>query len=152
MPLFEYASLIAAPVEAVFAFHQRPNALELLTPPWAGVQVLRRTGGIETGAEVELLVPIGPFRTRWHAVHTAFEPGRLFVDEQREGPFRRWIHRHEFHDLGGHTRLVDRVLFNLPGGPLADFAAAWLARLQLRRMFRYRHEITRRHTESHARR
>jgi ligand-binding SRPBCC domain-containing protein len=152
MPLFEYASLIAAPVETVFAFHQRPDALELLTPPWAGVRVLRRTGGIGPGAEVELLVPIGPFRKRWLAVHTDFEQDRLFVDEQREGPFRRWVHRHEFYDAGGSTRLVDRVFFSLPGGPPADFAAAWLAKLQLRRMFRYRHEITRRHTEPQARR
>jgi ligand-binding SRPBCC domain-containing protein len=84
-------------------------------------------------------------------VHTAYEANRLFEDTQLEGPFRAWRHRHEFHDLGqGRTRLVDRILFSLPGGPLADLLAGWLAKNQLARMFRYRHEVTRRCCEQHA--
>ena len=34
--------------------------------------------------------------SRWVALHTAYEKNRLFVDEQIDGPFARWIHRHEF--------------------------------------------------------
>ena len=39
---------------------------------------------------------------RWGVPHravnevTAFEPGVLFVEEQCQGPFRRWIHTHRF--------------------------------------------------------
>ena len=145
MPRFVYSSVIPAPVEQVFAFHEQPDALERLTPPFAPVRVLRREGGIQPGAIVELEVPFGPFKRRWLARHTEYEKNRLFTDVQESGPFRRWVHRHLFEPVSPReTRLTDDITFSLPGGPLLDFPGAWFARLQLRRMFRYRHEATRR--------
>ena len=32
--------------EEVFDWHERPGALERLTPPWGNVEVLSRSGGI----------------------------------------------------------------------------------------------------------
>lgn len=148
MPRFVYSSVIPAPVEKVFAFHERPDALERLTPPFAPVQVIRKEGGLAPGAIVELEVPIGPFRRRWLARHIEYKKNRLFADVQDEGPFRRWIHHHRFEPLGpNETRLTDEIDFSLPGGPLIDLLGGWFARLQLRRMFRYRHEATRRAIE-----
>ncbi|MDX2150768.1 MAG: SRPBCC family protein [Bryobacteraceae bacterium] len=143
---FTYASEFAVPVEALFAFHERPDAFELLTPPRAGVRLLRRSGGLEAGAEVELEVPLGPLRQRWLAVHTGYEKNRWFVDEQREGPFARWVHRHEFEPIGpARSRLTDSIDLALPGGPLVNLAGALPVRLQLLRMFRYRHAVTRKY-------
>lgn len=145
MPRFVHSSIIPAPVERVFAFHEQADALERLTPPFAPVKVIRREGGILPGAIVELEVPLGPFKTRWLARHTAYEKDRLFADVQEQGPFRRWIHHHRFERVSpAETRLTDDIDFSLPGGPLIDFLGAWFARLQLRRMFRYRHDATRR--------
>jgi ligand-binding SRPBCC domain-containing protein len=132
---------IDAPVETVFAFHERPDALALLSPTFPPLKVLRRTGGIGVGAEVDL--KIGPIT--WLARHTAFERNRVFVDEQSRGPFKRWVHRHEFEDLGhGRSRLTDRVSFELPGGRLVNLIAAPLVMIGLRRMFAHRHAVTRR--------
>ncbi|HKJ01955.1 MAG TPA: hypothetical protein VJ997_05855, partial [Longimicrobiales bacterium] len=49
----------------VFAWHERPGALERLTPPWANVEVEERHGGIRDGARVVLRVHQGPARFRW---------------------------------------------------------------------------------------
>ena len=145
MPSFVLSSVIEADVARVFAFHESPDALEQLMPPWQPARVLFRSGGLQPGARVELLVPLGPFRRRWVARHTEYVRDRLFVDVQEDGPFRRWTHRHEFNSEGPHrTRLTDRIEFSLPGGPLVDFFGAWVARLQLRRMFTYRHAVTKR--------
>jgi ligand-binding SRPBCC domain-containing protein len=140
---FEYTSIIEAPVEEVFAFHEQPDALEKLTPPWRRVEVLKREGGIQEGGRVVLSVETGPLRRRWVAVHTRYERNRLFVDVQKEGPFASWVHRHEFEGSGGRTLLTDRISFSLPGGALVNFLAGWWAKLELRRLFRYRHEQTR---------
>ena len=140
---FEYSSIIDAPVEEVFGFHEEPDALEKLTPPWKRVEVLQREGGIREGGRVVLRVPIGPLRRMWVAVHTRYEKNRLFVDVQKEGPFSSWVHRHEFKGAGGRTLLTDRVTFSLPGGDLVNLIAGWWAKLELRRLFRYRHEQTR---------
>ena len=144
MPTFVFSSVIPACVERVFAFHESPDALERLTPPWQPARVLHKDAGLHVGARVELLVPLGPFKTTWCARHTQYEKNRLFVDVQDSGPFRRWVHRHEFEAIDSNSsRLTDRIEFSLPGGPFSDLFGAWLARIQLRRMFTYRHEVTR---------
>jgi len=116
--------VIDAPVEAVFAFHERDDALARLSPSFPRVRVIRKAGGIEAGLRVELR--IGPLL--WVALHTRYEKNRLFIDEKIQGPFRRWIHRHEFEDLGGSTRLTDRVEYRLRGGPIAEAVFGWLSK------------------------
>ena len=138
MPAFVRSVVVNAPVEVVFAFHEREDALARLSPPFPRVEVIRKTGGIEPGSRVDLR--IGPLR--WVALHTRFEKNRLFVDEQIQGPFRRWIHRHEFEDMGGRTRLTDRVEYRLRGGVLVEAIFGWIVSLGLRRMFRGRHSAT----------
>jgi ligand-binding SRPBCC domain-containing protein len=101
--------------------------------------MIRRTGGIEAGARVE--IRIGIFS--WIALHTAYEKDRLFVDEQIEGPFARWVHRHEFENSAGKTCLTDRVEYQLPGGSLTNVLLGWIVQLELNRMFNHRHRVTR---------
>lgn len=145
---FAHASRIAAPVEAVFAFHERPDALELLTPPWQRVRVVRREGGLRAGAVVEFrIVVLGPLSLRWVAEHVEYRRHELFVDEQREGPFAAWRHRHLFERDGDGTRLTDSIEYGLRGGRVAEWAGGWFVERQLRRMFAYRHEVTRRECE-----
>ena len=139
MPVFVRSVLVAAPVAAVFAFHERDDALPRLSPPFPPVRVVTREGGIRTGARVDLR--IGPIR--WRAAPTAYDPPRLFVDEQISGPFASWVHRHEFEAVDPcTTRLTDRVTFTLPGGPLVNALFGRLAALSLVPMFRHRHAAT----------
>jgi ligand-binding SRPBCC domain-containing protein len=90
---------------------------------------------------------VGPFR--WVALHTAYEKDRLFVDEQVEGPFAKWIHRHEFAPEGSKTRLTDHVEYELPGGSLVNSALGWTVKPGLASMFAHRHRVTRRYCEKH---
>lgn len=139
MPTFVRSVVVRAPVAAVFAFHERDDALPRLSPPFPPVRVVSRQGGIRTGAVVDLR--IGPIR--WLAAHTAYDPPRLFIDEQVEGPFASWVHRHEFEAVDAHTtRLTDRVTFTLPGGPFANALLGGLVAWSLVPMFRYRHAAT----------
>ncbi len=139
--------VIAAPVETVFAFHERDDALSRLSPPFPPMRVVSRQGGIRTGARVELR--LGPIR--WLALHTHYEPNVLFVDEQVSGPFAAWVHRHEFERLGpGTTRLTDRVTFELPGGALVNTVLGPLVAASLVPLFRFRHQATRQACEAPA--
>jgi ligand-binding SRPBCC domain-containing protein len=137
---FVRSVIIDAPVETVFAFHERPDALRLLSPPFPPVRVAGKTGGLEKGSQVRLRVGF----VRWDAVHTAFERNQIFADQQVYGPFERWEHRHEFEDLGDTTRLTDRVVYLLPGGFAANAGLGWLVNLALGLLFRYRHRVTKR--------
>lgn len=145
MPIFVYSSLIHAPVEIVFGFHEREDALRLLSPAFPPMRVVHKTGGIEKGARVDLR--IGP--VAWIALHTDYEKNRYFEDRQIHGPFAEWTHRHEFEAAGSNaTRLTDRVEFRLPGGTWMNRLFGWAVRLGLRQMFRQRHRVTKRYCEA----
>lgn len=141
--MFVRSVIIDAPIERVFAFHERSDALKLLTPAFPPVRVVHQSGGIRNGARVELRVGF----LRWLALHSGYELNRQFIDEQIEGPFRSWVHRHEFEDVGGRTRLTDRVEYLLPGGPLVERLLSYLVGPMLGRMFRHRHRITKQNCE-----
>lgn len=142
---FEHQSVIPAAVKVVFGFHEQPDALERLTPPWQRVKVVRRTGGLEVGAIVELRVYLaGPLYLTWVAHHIGYAPERYFIDEQRRGPFAAWVHRHQFTPVEQGTELTDSIEFAMRGGLAVETLAGPLVHRQLRRMFVYRHEVTRR--------
>jgi len=140
----EFAKESALPFEAAEAYqwHARPGALERLTPPWEDVRVVRAQAGLEAGKEVELSVG-GPFgRQTWLARHAECEPGRRFVDEQVRGPFRRWVHRHEFEDRpGGGCVMRDVVEYELPMGGAGEALAGTCVARRIERAFAYRHAI-----------
>ena len=131
---FQYSSLIAAPVETVFAFHERPDAIQVLTPWWLFPRFERLCGkGLEAG--VEVIVTTAGF-AKWHARHVAYEKNSLFVDEMVSGPMKSWRHEHHFQKQDGATLLTDSIDF-VPIGP------AWLVKWGLGLLFRFRHAVTR---------
>jgi len=124
-------------VEDVFAWHERPGALERLTPPWADVEIEHRDPGIRDGARVVLRVRQGPASFRWELRHRDYEVNRRFRDEQVSGPLRSWSHAHEFRSItGGGCEIQDIIdleaPLGLPVGPLH-------VRRELDRLFAFRH-------------
>jgi uncharacterized protein len=150
--VIERTSTLPVSAEEAFAWHARPGAFERLTPPWERIEVLERTGGIEDGARATLRVHLGPISFRWVAVHQDYVRGRRFVDEQVEGPFSHWIHRHLFEPVGpAASRYTDRIEFAPPFGTLGAAAGMWLARSRAERMLAYRHSILREDLAAHSR-
>lgn len=140
---------IAAPPERVFAFHESPGALERLTPPWEKVRVVEGGDSIRPGSRVVLRTKVGPFPLTWVAEHTEYEPGRMFADTQRSGPFASWYHRHWFLDDGaGGTVLRDEVEYEPPFGALGRWLGGGFLEKKLGAMFTYRHDVTRRIVEA----
>ncbi|MHC5612928.1 MAG: SRPBCC family protein [Nostoc sp.] len=148
MLYFKHSSIINAPPEVVWKFHERPDILQVLNPPWQPIQVVRREGVLNVGAITEFRLFLGPLPLTWLARHTECEKNRLFTDEQISGPFEFWVHRHEFEPEDGKTRLTDVISFSMPGGGTVEFVSGWLVQVQLEAMFRYRHYVTKRECES----
>ncbi len=135
---------VGAPLSVLWAFHERPDALEALQPPWERAEVLLPPRSLEVGTRVELKAFLGPFPMRVEAEHVAYEHGHLFVDVMRRGPFRHWRHEHRFEALApGASRLVDDVAYELPLGALGRLAGGAMVQRRLDRMFTYRHAVTR---------
>lgn len=149
MPTFEKRTRIAASPERLFAFHEHPDALTRLTPPWERMRVVEKTGGLEVGARAVIEVRIGPIAQRIVAVHTKYEPGRMFQDTQVSGPFAKWEHTHLIEPDGASgSVLIDRVEYELPLGFLGELGGGWFARRKLERLFDFRHDVTKRACEA----
>lgn len=144
---FKYSSLIDAPVEKVWEFHERDNILRLLTPPWQPVKIIRHEGGLQLDAISEFCLFFGPINVRWIARHVEYEKYKLFTDQQVEGPMEHWIHRHRFNQEKGQTRLTDEIQYAIPGGLLVESLLSWWVDSRLQEMFRYRHQVTKKQCE-----
>lgn len=153
MAVYERTVHVDAPLERVWDFHSTIDGLLALTPAWFNLRVESLSGPgdgpdpevLKEGSEIELSVrPLGvPPRQSWTSVIVARDFGAesaMFRDEMRDGPFRRWVHTHRFYREDGGTRIVDRVEYELPVGPLVGVSG--VAGVFLDPMFRYRHRRT----------
>lgn len=127
--------------EDVFDWHERPGAIERLTPPWADVEVLHRSGGIRDGGAISLRIRRGPTPFRWDLTHRDYEYGKQFRDEQVRGPMKSWLHTHGFEaGATGGTVVSDELEIELPGGAAgAAFGPSFIKR-ELERLFRFRYQ------------
>jgi len=141
---FVKQSLIRASPKLVFEFHEQPNVLALLSPPWESARVIQSAKISEVGtlAIVETRI-LGPIKAKWVAEHTLYDPPKMFEDIQVKGPFRSWRHRHIVEPVSGGAILRDEIDYEPPFGFLGRLVAPILIQKRLEKMFDYRHEVTR---------
>ncbi len=149
---FAKQSFIRATPERIFEFHEQPNVLALLIPPWESARVIQPAKISNVGAQAIIETKIlGPIKVRWVAEHTLYDPPRMFEDIQVKGPFRSWRHRHivELNEDGAILR--DEVNYDPPFWFLGRVASPLLIQKRLQKLFDYRHEVTRRWCEGERR-
>lgn len=145
---FVKESFIKANQERVFSFHEQPEALELLLPPWESAKVVKAANIAEVGSEAIIETKIfGPLTITWIARHTAYNPPHYFEDVQIKGPFRKWRHRHVVEARDGGAVLRDEIDYEPPFSWLGRALAPAIVESRLKRLFDYRHEVTRKWCE-----
>jgi ligand-binding SRPBCC domain-containing protein len=144
MPRFTRTLELPVPAATLWAFHERPDAFQLLMPPWERNEVIRPPKSLAVGTRVVVRSRVGPFWFTVQAEHVAYEPGHMFADRMTGGPFKSWLHRHIVEPTTDGSRLIDDIEYELVGGALGRLFGGKLAERRLARMFAYRHEVTRR--------
>lgn len=163
---FSTRQWVPFPVELVFAFFANPANLPLLVPvrmrariesvhfrapparpPFAEAKQCYLSIAAGEGSEIRITfcpIPGVPWRIGWIARITEFLWNSHFCDEQIDGPFAVFRHRHEIQakskDAIEGTTVSDEIEFALPLGPLGK-AAAPFVRHQLKRAFAYRQAL-----------
>ena len=140
---FVKESLIRASQKRVFAFHEQPEALRMLMPPWETSRIIQRADISQVGSRTVIEAKIlGPFSAKWIAEHTQYQPPEFFEDVQIKGPFHRWRHRHIVRPAPDGAILRDEIDYEPPLGFLGRWFAPTLIEPRLQRLFDYRHKVT----------
>ena len=118
MPVFESTTALLCPADALFDFLTRPANLVRVSPPELQVKVANPPEVLELGTVLVVTARRWGFPQRFITQVVAFEPGRMFVEEQRHGPFKKMVHHHIVETDGAGARMIDRVEYEPPGGLL----------------------------------
>jgi ligand-binding SRPBCC domain-containing protein len=141
MPRFETVENLTAPLSRVFDFFSRPVNLIEISPPELHFQLESGPEQLQLGARFTLRGRRWGLSQRMVSEVTVWEPEERFVDEQREGPFKQWVHTHCFEALpDGGTRLTDRIDYETPGGLLGFILTTAAVERELKWIFAYRCE------------
>jgi ligand-binding SRPBCC domain-containing protein len=74
------------------------------------------SGLIGLGEEVTWQARHFGIRFRMRSRISAYDRPRCFIDEQTDGPFASWWHRHSFEPERGGTRMIDEVRYEVRAG------------------------------------
>lgn len=127
------------PLDEVFLFFADARNLERITPSWLRFSVLTPAPiEMRVGALIDYRLRVRGIPLRWQSEITAWEPPGRFVDEQRRGPYRMWVHEHSFLEQNGGTEVGDCVHYAVPGGWLIE---RLLVGPDVRRIFAHRRRV-----------
>lgn len=138
---FEHETGIEAPVDLVFDLSL---AIDVHLASMSASNE-RAIAGVTSG-----LIGLGETVT-WRATHlripftmtsrvTELERPHRFVDEQVRGPFRSFHHEHLFEALDGATRMIDRIRFDTPLGPIGRLVEGAVLASYMRKLIAVRAE------------
>lgn len=129
-------------LDECWSFFSSPLNLRTITPPWLDFQV--DSGDWERmypGMILQYRVrPLLGIPMRWVTEITHVNPKRMFVDEQRFGPYRMWHHEHHFRSTEVGVEMTDLVHYTIGYGPLDPLIHRWMVRHRLEEIFHYRFE------------
>ena len=141
MPIFENSFVVDQQIDSVWEFYTNVKHLEIITPKQIKLKILKYTSSeIILGQECWIEGKIGR-KIKWHSRITDFKKYE-YTDEMIDGPFKKWIHKHRFSDLGNmRTKVIDKIEYDLPFGLLGKMLNRY-SNMQLKKIFNHRKKIT----------
>ncbi len=129
-------------IDHAWDFFADPRNLPRITPGWLRFRLTAPPGGpMHPGMILTYrLTPFWRLPCRWVSEITHVCAPRLFVDQQRLGPYGLWHHLHRFEVAEGGIEMVDVLHYALPCGPLGRLLHKTLVHKRLRAIFDFRRE------------
>ncbi len=130
-------------VEEAWSFFSDPRNLSVITPPEMGFEIIDDIPRqMHAGMIIRYRVrPIAHLPMTWVTEITHVIEGRMFVDEQRFGPYRFWHHQHHFAVIPGGVEMRDIVHYDVGFGPLGDAIDALVVRPRIQGIFGFRERV-----------
>lgn len=109
MVRFLSVTMINAPLEKVWTFHLNPVGATKIMPAFPPMQLIRYDSPLQKDSTITFRIGVNWFYKNWILRVSEFEPMSFFTDEQVNGPFLLWRHRHEFKTIENNTEIKDEL-------------------------------------------
>jgi ligand-binding SRPBCC domain-containing protein len=129
-------------VEEAWSFFSSPKNLAVITPKSLDFKITSVVTDeeIHTGQIITYTVkPLLGIPLAWTTEIGHVERCKLFVDEQRKGPYAHWHHQHHFKAIPGGVEMTDIVHYKIPFGVLGNLGLP-IVKGQLKKIFDYRRQ------------
>lgn len=130
-------------------FFSDPRNLDEITPDDLGFRTEpMKAGPMYEGQIIVHQVKVLPFVwIDWVTEIKCVEDGevKVFIDEQRFGPYKFWHHRHEFRAIDGGTEMRDHVRYILNFGPIGQLVHRLFVGKKLQWVFENRRSLLETH-------
>jgi len=138
MPSFVATVELRRPALELFDYLARPANLGVLTPPELHLQLVDGPDRLKLGAMLHWRARrMGVSQSMVNEI-TVFEEGARIGEEQRTGPFARWIVTHRFEATASGSNLTSEVIYEPPGGMLGLLVTVEVIHKDLEKLFGYR--------------
>jgi ligand-binding SRPBCC domain-containing protein len=129
------------PPQKIFPFFSDAFNLDAITPQWLHFQILTPPPiCMKKGTLIDYKLRLHGIPIQWKTEIVEWNPPFRFVDRQRKGPYRKWIHTHLFEKDKGGTRMVDLIEYSLWPPIASSLLNRILVESDLKKIFAYRRE------------
>ncbi len=124
-------------------FFSDPKNLKKITPPDLNMTITSELPDkMYEGMIISYKVyPILKIPLPWVTEITKIVPNKMFIDEQRYGPYKLWHHEHFFEELDHGVKASDIVSYIVPFGPLGLLVQKLKIGQQIDDIFKYRSKV-----------
>lgn len=121
-------------------FFSNPRNLPKITPPELNFKISPDTPDkVYQGIILHYTVsPIAKIPLNWTTEITHLVENKLFVDEQRFGPYKFWHHQHLFEEDGNEVLMTDIIHYKIPFEFLVPFMNNLYVGKKLKDIFDFR--------------
>lgn len=138
-----YEQILPISLAEAWDFFSRPENLNEITPPEMSFEIL--TDYIPRMYQGQLIqYNVSPFpmvKMGWVTEITHVADQKMFVDEQRFGPYAFWHHQHHFEEVAGGVKMTDVLHYRVPLGIVGKFINWLIIDKKVKSIFEYRFQI-----------
>ncbi len=138
----EYDQFVPGTIDEVWDFFSNPQNLNEITPKSMSFEIISgATKPMYPGMIIRYkIAPFLGIKMNWVTEISQVVQDKLFVDEQRFGPYKLWHHQHHFKEVEGGVQMKDLLHYAIPLGPIGRIANAVYVENQIDHIFEYRTE------------
>ena len=130
-----------ANIEDVWEFVSSPFNLKKITPDYMNFTITSNDLEKEMYPGMIICYKVSPLLgipTNWVTEITHVKKYKLFVDEQRVGPYKIWHHEHLFKEKKDGVLMIDIISYKLPFGIIGRLVNKLFIKKKLNKIFNHR--------------